>query len=666
MTDTAQPTPQTIAAKFLREIFEPDGERLTDGCIAIWSKASHLTQLAYTADDAAAKAFATGWENVAYFGVCPRDDRALRARSKSSGKPIERMQGDRTELVAMPGIWIDIDVESPGHKKLELCPSVEEAREALERAIPIGPPTITVKTGGGIHAYYLFDEGVVPFEQDSPDRTRDKLERLVQSFQAMVRDELSANGWSDDQTWALPRVMRIPGGFNQSHGEPRPVRWLNTGPRYSIDELWGVVPENLTLSEPAAQKQSHDERVQFTLAQDPARLPRDLETRIEELCDIDDDLRIVWERKRRTLPSQSEIDMSLATRFAAGEMAAQDIVDLLRFHRHAAEPTSPKLHRADYYVSTLQRAFAAVDQDRERREVLDGCDKIATKRKKAEAVLAKRHAPKAAIKRAEAVIEETEGLDEEIRNRALKLLNSTLQMPSDKRLISIKSSRATDASRSVWLFEFVNGAMSEVSTSGLTQGSTAFLTAVWDATGVRVPPFTTKPGKPRQWDPMLQAIQLAAVQFEDGGESDQVLRSVVRFAVERALLSSEPKWLPRSETWHQHISLRYPAMLYSSSTPDPDVISGWERGVLLEGQALTAWVDEDPQCPVMARRTLRLILEGAAVGCKFVTVNCVDATGKRTTRSGYLRVPSRVLLRFGGKHAGEALDRAFEEAKGDA
>ncbi len=60
MTDTAQPTPQTIAAKFLREIFEPDGERLTDGCIAIWSKASHLTQLAYTADDAPTLRLATG------------------------------------------------------------------------------------------------------------------------------------------------------------------------------------------------------------------------------------------------------------------------------------------------------------------------------------------------------------------------------------------------------------------------------------------------------------------------------------------------------------------------------------------------------------------------------------------------------------------------------
>ena len=131
----------------------------------------------------------------------------------------------------------------------------------------------------------------------------------------------------------------------------------------------------------------------------------------------------------------------------------------------------------------------------------------------------------------------------------------------------------------------------------------------------------------------------------------------MRFAVERALLSPEPKWLPQSETWHQHISLRYPAMLWASKE---------QRGVLLEGQALTAWVDEDPQCPVMARRTLRLILEGAVVGCKFVTVNCVDATGKRTTRSGYLRVPSAVLLRFGGNRAGEALDRAFEEAKGDA
>ena len=97
---------------------------------------------------------------------------------------------------------------------------------------------------------------------------------------------------------------------------------------------------------------------------DPSTIPQELKERIYDLCEIDDDLRIVWDRKRRSLPSQSEMDLSLATRLAATDMPVQEIVDLLRYHRMQGNATdSKKVNRADYYLGTIQKALRAVDED---------------------------------------------------------------------------------------------------------------------------------------------------------------------------------------------------------------------------------------------------------------------------------------------------------------
>ena len=58
--------------------------------------------------------------------------------------------------------------------------------------------------------------------------------------------------------------MRIPGGQNVSHGDPRPVTWEKTGPRYSVGDLQLVVPKGLKIV-PAKEVEVHDDRIQFVI-----------------------------------------------------------------------------------------------------------------------------------------------------------------------------------------------------------------------------------------------------------------------------------------------------------------------------------------------------------------------------------------------------------------
>ena len=55
----------------------------------------------------------------------------------------------------IPGFWLDIDIKGPNHYSENLPPDVDSAMEMLDR---IGlEPTLVVKTGGGLHVYWLFN-----------------------------------------------------------------------------------------------------------------------------------------------------------------------------------------------------------------------------------------------------------------------------------------------------------------------------------------------------------------------------------------------------------------------------------------------------------------------------------------------------------------------------
>ena len=56
------------------------------------------------------------------------------------------------QVCGIPGLWLDIDIAGPAHKKQNLPPTREDAIDLLESNLPLHP-TILVDSGHGLHAY---------------------------------------------------------------------------------------------------------------------------------------------------------------------------------------------------------------------------------------------------------------------------------------------------------------------------------------------------------------------------------------------------------------------------------------------------------------------------------------------------------------------------------
>lgn len=161
-----------------------------------------------------------GSRGEVYFGCSLQDPVAAlneaRRRANESGRPEPQdMQGTRgyaRSACAIGGIWLDVDVEGPGHKALNLPRTIGAAQELL-KALPLRP-TWTVATGGGLHAYWVFKEPWI-FEDESE---RARAARLVHGWQVLARGEAQARGWTMDSTHDLARVLRPIGTINRKYG----------------------------------------------------------------------------------------------------------------------------------------------------------------------------------------------------------------------------------------------------------------------------------------------------------------------------------------------------------------------------------------------------------------------------------------------------------------
>tara|TARA_R110002167_G_scaffold26380_7_gene90908 strand:- start:50 stop:2014 length:1965 start_codon:yes stop_codon:yes gene_type:complete len=650
------PSTEDSARNFLAEIFEPDGEPLGVGHIAIWNKASIQTTL--VEDPAAAVPILTRPEsrNVSYFGVCTRNRVDMLKRASKDGKPISKLVGDRDELTGMPGLWVDIDVEASGHAKASLAPTLKSALDALDRAVPL-KPTIVVKTGGGIHAYWLFSEGVIPFAKPGSTNSREDLETLCRSFQAMVRDELQKHGWSDDQTWALPRVMRLPGGQNLSHGDPRDVTWEKTGPRYAVDDLGAVIPADLKLVD-IKEVSVHDDRLQFAIRDLTVHERDDLLQFIDQVCDMDADFDAVWRRKRRSLASQSEMDMSIATRLACGDTPAQRIVDALRMHRLDRDPSDAKANRSDYYLATLQRAFAADDANKRRDAALEKSDVVQADEEVGKALIAS--GDEGDRERGIELLSKVAEDRDELRLTALAVVNEAFGLEGSNRITEIIRDRSLSGNTEVWRLVFSSGMRAIKGVQLMSCFATR--TEVMLATQVAVPAFATKPGKPRQWDPVRKAIWVAASEYKDGSDTDKVMSSMVRFIEETVLSAPGSSHEPFSERWHEAAGRRESGLLWRSK-------SGDDTGVLIRR---TSWLDflkYDPEG--VSQKTdggdnWSRYLETRAIGVE--SVACLGFTkpdGKRGAQRGYLRVHREFIEEYGSAEVAVALDQRHADAQSE-
>ena len=132
-----------------------------------------------------------------YFGV---------GLGSQSGSPYERVKA--SQVVAIPGLWVDFDLKGGAHKKQNLPETLEEIEELISEAGLA--PTLRVHSGHGLQCYWLFKE--LWLFQDAEDRG--KASRRVQGWLAHIQRLAGHRGWDVDAANDLARVLRLPGTLN--------------------------------------------------------------------------------------------------------------------------------------------------------------------------------------------------------------------------------------------------------------------------------------------------------------------------------------------------------------------------------------------------------------------------------------------------------------------
>ncbi|MBZ5592778.1 MAG: hypothetical protein LAP39_11115 [Acidobacteriia bacterium] len=217
---------ERIAADFLRGVF---GGQQT-GFIALFNKPSkHSTFLrlgneSWYAEAARIAMLAREKENV-YFAIGVQGQQPHRGRGKQAG------------VIALPGLWADIDVLGPNHAATNLPPTLEDAW-SIVRTIPF-KPTVAVYSGGGIQLHWLFRE---PMETVT-EKDRSTAKRLSKGFQELLVRIAALSGWSIDNTADLCRLLRVPGTYNRKQETSALVQYevIDGGQRYNPLEFEELV-----------------------------------------------------------------------------------------------------------------------------------------------------------------------------------------------------------------------------------------------------------------------------------------------------------------------------------------------------------------------------------------------------------------------------------------
>lgn len=132
-------------------------------------------------------------------------------------EPLGRRRGGAQDCLSVPGLWLDVDIEGPGHKTPDPLPlDVDDALSLLAEH-PV-PPSVVVHSGGGLQPYWLFDT----------PRPAAEMAPALGGWHRLWAQRADDRGWALDAVSDLARVMRLPGSFNWKTGEPQPVTLINT------------------------------------------------------------------------------------------------------------------------------------------------------------------------------------------------------------------------------------------------------------------------------------------------------------------------------------------------------------------------------------------------------------------------------------------------------
>ena len=153
-------------------------------------------------------------------------------------------RGGESTLLSIPGLWADLDIGEFGHKPAASGfpnPASEEAALSIVETLP--EPSMLLNSGGGLQAFWLFDE---PWVFDNGDE-RIAAKRTVREWANYLVQKGREKSYHVDRVDDLARILRAPGSINHKGGQSRPVaiRWTDkpTHQRPSLVALGIPEPE---------------------------------------------------------------------------------------------------------------------------------------------------------------------------------------------------------------------------------------------------------------------------------------------------------------------------------------------------------------------------------------------------------------------------------------
>ena len=342
-------------SEFLQKLWGPEPA----GKYYLWTHLDRITHW-YTGYETVDRDFARQNGRNIYYGL------AMIARNTvpDPKKPRHKQRpSNDTPLLAIPGLWADIDWQDRSHKKTNLPPDENAALELLDSLEY--RPTIIVNSGNGLHVLWLFQRPWL-FAGDADQRSA---ARAVHWWQERIRRACRERGWELDSTHSLTQMLRLP-GFDNLKSEPKPVTVIAAdGPRLDQREIARRSFEE-SQPEPATTPQSTGRPA----APRPAGNPQDYGFTLHaDAQPPEDKLRralrsekfaATWNHQRQDLVrdnSPSAYDLSLANAAIRRNWTPQETVDLMVAfrRRHALQP---KL-RYGYYHRTLARAGQSIVED---------------------------------------------------------------------------------------------------------------------------------------------------------------------------------------------------------------------------------------------------------------------------------------------------------------
>ncbi len=158
-----------------------------------------------------------------FFGIGLHDPITTETRTRKS-----------ETVIALPGFWLDVDIKSGVHAEADLPATDADAQSFLD-SLKL-KPSLLVHSGGGIHAYFLFQEPLLIVDEEGRALAR----KLSKAFGSYAREQAALKGWRLDDVSDLARCLRLPGTWNRKNADaPKLVKIIEhrEGLRYSPEEF---------------------------------------------------------------------------------------------------------------------------------------------------------------------------------------------------------------------------------------------------------------------------------------------------------------------------------------------------------------------------------------------------------------------------------------------